>query len=134
MDEKRAPEADLRSVPGNTTQHTTTALCINPTHNFCVCARSIFDDVGDYIVSTSSSSSKPSKDKERHRERDRDDDSKSRRHTHSYFEKPRGDEHQVTLPTHKNTRRRLVFEEVLKSVSVFLSVCRHWKLIQVTDL
>lgn len=66
MDEKRAPEADL----------------------------SIFDDVGDYIVSTTSSSSKPTKDKERHRERDRDDDSKSRRHTHSYFEKPRGDEHQ----------------------------------------
>lgn len=72
--------------------------------------RSIFDDVGDYIVSTGSSSSKPSKDKERHRERDRDDDSKSRRHTHSYFEKPRGDEHQVTLRTHKpsNTQMGLV--------------------------
>ncbi|XP_070773019.1 protein Red [Enoplosus armatus] len=69
LDEKRAPEADL----------------------------SIFDDIGDYILSTSSS--KPPKDKERHRERDRErerereDDSKSRRH--SYFEKPRGDEHQV---------------------------------------
>ncbi|XP_041808045.1 protein Red [Chelmon rostratus] len=73
LDEKRAPEADL----------------------------SIFDDVGDYILSTSSSS-KPPKDKDRHRERDRErdrdrdreDDSKSRRH--SYFEKPRGDEHQAT--------------------------------------
>ncbi|XP_076606763.1 protein Red [Chaetodon auriga] len=74
LDEKRAPEADL----------------------------SIFDDVGDYILSTTSSS-KPPKDKDRHRERDRErerererdreDDSKSRRH--SYFEKPRGDEHQV---------------------------------------
>ncbi|TWW75256.1 Protein Red [Takifugu flavidus] len=66
LDEKRAPEADL----------------------------SIFDDVGDYILS-SSASSKPPKDKDRHRERDRDreEDSKSRRH--AYFEKPRGDEHQV---------------------------------------
>uniref|UniRef100_A0A3Q3WWK2 Uncharacterized protein n=1 Tax=Mola mola TaxID=94237 RepID=A0A3Q3WWK2_MOLML len=63
LDEKRAPEADL----------------------------SIFDDVGDYILSASSSS-KPAKEKDRHRERERDreDDSKSRRH--SYFEKPRGDE------------------------------------------
>uniref|UniRef100_A0A669AZF6 IK cytokine n=2 Tax=Oreochromis TaxID=8139 RepID=A0A669AZF6_ORENI len=54
---------------------------------------SIFEDIGDYIPST-----KPTKEKERHRdrdrERDRDDDAKSRRHT--YFEKPRGDEHQVT--------------------------------------
>uniref|UniRef100_A0A668U6Q6 IK cytokine n=1 Tax=Oreochromis aureus TaxID=47969 RepID=A0A668U6Q6_OREAU len=53
---------------------------------------SIFEDIGDYIPST-----KPTKEKERHRdrdrERDRDDDAKSRRHT--YFEKPRGDEHQV---------------------------------------
>lgn len=72
LDEKRAPEADL----------------------------SIFDDVGDYILSTTSSS-KPPKEKERHRDRERDrererereDDSKSRRH--SYFEKPRGDDHQV---------------------------------------
>uniref|UniRef100_A0A4W6E7V8 IK cytokine n=1 Tax=Lates calcarifer TaxID=8187 RepID=A0A4W6E7V8_LATCA len=70
LDDKRAPEADL----------------------------SIFDDIGDYIPSTASSS-KPPKDKDRHRERDRDrerdkeDDGKSRRH--SYFEKPRGDEHQV---------------------------------------
>uniref|UniRef100_UPI0037E8200B protein Red n=1 Tax=Semicossyphus pulcher TaxID=241346 RepID=UPI0037E8200B len=76
LDEKRAPEADL----------------------------SIFDDIGDYILSTGSSS-KPPKEKDRHRERDRErdrerererdreDDSKSRRH--SYFEKPRGDEHQV---------------------------------------
>ncbi|XP_030294744.1 protein Red [Sparus aurata] len=70
LDEKRAPEADL----------------------------SIFDDVGDYILSTTSSS-KPPKEKERHRdrererEREREDDSKSRRH--SYFEKPRGDDHQV---------------------------------------
>ncbi|XP_030010107.1 protein Red [Sphaeramia orbicularis] len=72
LDDKRAPEADL----------------------------SIFDDVGDYIPS-STSSSKPTKEKDRHRERERDrdrerdreDDSKSRRH--SYFEKPRGDEHQV---------------------------------------
>uniref|UniRef100_A0A671TRT2 IK cytokine n=1 Tax=Sparus aurata TaxID=8175 RepID=A0A671TRT2_SPAAU len=69
LDEKRAPEADL----------------------------SIFDDVGDYILSTTSSS-KPPKEKERHRdrererEREREDDSKSRRH--SYFEKPRGDDHQ----------------------------------------
>lgn len=57
---------------------------------------SVFDDVGEYIVSTSSSS-KPAKEKDRHRERDRDreDDSKSRRH--SYFEKPRGEEHQVAL-------------------------------------
>ncbi|XP_063342253.1 protein Red [Pelmatolapia mariae] len=66
LDDKRAPEADL----------------------------SIFEDIGDYIPST-----KPTKEKERHRdrdrerERDRDDDAKSRRHT--YFEKPRGDEHQV---------------------------------------
>lgn len=68
LDDKRAPEADL----------------------------SIFDDIGDYIPSTTSSS-KPPKDKERHRDRDRDrdreDDLKSRRH--SYFEKPRGDEHPV---------------------------------------
>uniref|UniRef100_A0A669ENG6 IK cytokine n=1 Tax=Oreochromis niloticus TaxID=8128 RepID=A0A669ENG6_ORENI len=56
-------------------------------------AHLIFEDIGDYIPST-----KPTKEKERHRdrdrERDRDDDAKSRRHT--YFEKPRGDEHQVT--------------------------------------
>ncbi|XP_068600878.1 protein Red [Brachionichthys hirsutus] len=66
LDEKRAPEADL----------------------------SIFDEVGDYIVSTGTSS-KPPKDKDRHRDRERDkeDDSKSRRNT--YFEKPRGDEHQA---------------------------------------
>lgn len=70
LDDKRAPEADL----------------------------SIFDDIGDYIPSTTSSS-KPPKEKERHRdrererERERDEDSKSRRHT--YFEKPRGDEQQV---------------------------------------
>ncbi|XP_060911763.1 protein Red [Labrus mixtus] len=72
LDEKRAPEADL----------------------------SIFDDIGDYILSASSSS-KPAKDKERHRERDRErererdreEESKSRRH--NYFEKPRVDEHQV---------------------------------------
>uniref|UniRef100_A0A3P8NCZ8 IK cytokine n=1 Tax=Astatotilapia calliptera TaxID=8154 RepID=A0A3P8NCZ8_ASTCA len=55
---------------------------------------SIFEDIGDYIPST-----KPTKEKERHRdrdrERDRDDDTKSRRH--AYFEKPRGDEHQVML-------------------------------------
>uniref|UniRef100_A0A3Q1JWF2 IK cytokine n=1 Tax=Anabas testudineus TaxID=64144 RepID=A0A3Q1JWF2_ANATE len=60
-----------------------------------VSAGCIFDDIGDYIPS---SSSKPPRDKDRqHRERDRDreDDSKSRRH--SYFEKPRGDEHQETL-------------------------------------
>lgn len=67
-------------------------------HAHCLCPLSIFDDVGDYILS-SSSSSKPTKDKDRHRERDRErereDDSKSRRHT--YFEKPRGDEHQVTV-------------------------------------
>uniref|UniRef100_A0A3Q3FUQ9 IK cytokine n=1 Tax=Labrus bergylta TaxID=56723 RepID=A0A3Q3FUQ9_9LABR len=74
LDEKRAPEADL----------------------------SIFDDIGDYILSANSSS-KPAKDKERHRERDRErererdreEESKSRRH--NYFEKPRVDEHQVTL-------------------------------------
>uniref|UniRef100_A0A3Q3IR74 IK cytokine n=1 Tax=Monopterus albus TaxID=43700 RepID=A0A3Q3IR74_MONAL len=66
LDDKRAPEADL----------------------------SIFDDIGDYIPS-STSSSKPPKDKDRHRERDRESDSKSRRH--NYFEKPRGDEHQVRL-------------------------------------
>ncbi|XP_023281353.1 protein Red [Seriola lalandi dorsalis] len=72
LDDKRAPEADL----------------------------SIFDDIGDYIPSTTSSS-KPPKDKDRHRDRerererdrDKEDDSKSRRH--AYFEKPRGDEHQV---------------------------------------
>ncbi|XP_034406705.1 protein Red [Cyclopterus lumpus] len=94
LDDKRAPEADL----------------------------SIFEDIGDYIPS-STSSSKPPKDKDRHREkerekekererekerekekererekekereREREEDSKSRRH--SYFEKPRGDEHQV---------------------------------------
>uniref|UniRef100_A0A3B4VP53 IK cytokine n=1 Tax=Seriola dumerili TaxID=41447 RepID=A0A3B4VP53_SERDU len=68
-------------------------------HNSTVC-KHIFDDIGDYIPSTTSSS-KPPKDKDRHRdrerERDRDrekeDDSKSRRH--AYFEKPRGDEHQL---------------------------------------
>lgn len=81
--------------------HTKLHYCVVITLIDFVCVRSIFDDVGDYIVSTSSSSSKPSKDKERHRERDRDDDSKSRRHSHSYFEKPRGDEHQVNLHTHK---------------------------------
>lgn len=53
---------------------------------------SIFEDIGDYIPS-SASSSKPPKDKDRHRDRNREDDSKSRRH--NYFEKPRGDEHQV---------------------------------------
>ncbi|KAF7646134.1 hypothetical protein LDENG_00192580 [Lucifuga dentata] len=72
LDDKRAPEADL----------------------------SIFDDIGDYI-SSATSSSKPSKDKDRHRdrgerdrerERDREDEAKRR---HSYFEKPRGDEHQA---------------------------------------
>lgn len=74
LDDKRAPEADL----------------------------SIFEDIGDYIPSNPASS-KPPKDKDRHRDRERDrerdrdrereEDSKSRRH--SYFEKPRGDEHQV---------------------------------------
>uniref|UniRef100_A0A673BX88 IK cytokine n=1 Tax=Sphaeramia orbicularis TaxID=375764 RepID=A0A673BX88_9TELE len=72
---------------------------VSPALKLCVCF-SIFDDVGDYIPS-STSSSKPTKEKDRHRERERDrdrerdreDDSKSRRH--SYFEKPRGDEHQV---------------------------------------
>uniref|UniRef100_A0A672G4T6 IK cytokine n=1 Tax=Salarias fasciatus TaxID=181472 RepID=A0A672G4T6_SALFA len=67
---------------------------------------SIFDDIGDYIPSTTSSS-KPSKDKDRHRDRDRDrereEDSKSRRHT--YFEKPRGDEH-ISLTTCTGPGRR----------------------------
>ncbi|MEQ2272270.1 hypothetical protein XENORESO_017793 [Xenotaenia resolanae] len=49
---------------------------------------SIFEDTGDYIPSATS---KPSKDKDRHR--GRDEDSKSRRH--AYFEKPRGDDHQL---------------------------------------
>ncbi|KAK2882344.1 protein Red [Channa argus] len=69
LDDKRAPEADL----------------------------SIFDDIGDYIPS---STSKPPREKDRHRDRDRDrdrdredDTTKSRRH--SYFEKPQVDEHQV---------------------------------------
>ncbi|TDH05345.1 hypothetical protein EPR50_G00143680 [Perca flavescens] len=87
LDDKRAPEADL----------------------------SIFEDIGDYIPSAGSSS-KPPKDKDRHRERDRErererdrererererekekererEEDKNRRH--SYFEKPRGDDHQV---------------------------------------
>lgn len=109
--------------------------CVSITLTVFVFVRSIFDEVGDYIVSANSSSSKPSKDKERHRERDRDDDSKSRRHTHSYFEKPRGDEHQVALRSHK---KQIVTEScfgvVSKPVSVFLSASRQWKLIQVTDL
>lgn len=88
------------------TQCTTTAMGMN--HSVFVFVRSIFDDVGDYIVSTSSSS-KPSKDKERHRERDRDEDSKSRRHSHSYFEKPRADEHQVALRTHKKQVSQRLF-------------------------
>ncbi|KAF1378045.1 hypothetical protein PFLUV_G00185510 [Perca fluviatilis] len=87
LDDKRAPEADL----------------------------SFFEDIGDYIPSAGSSS-KPPKDKDRHRERDRErererdrererererekekererEEDKNRRH--SYFEKPRGDDHQV---------------------------------------
>uniref|UniRef100_A0A8C2X146 IK cytokine n=1 Tax=Cyclopterus lumpus TaxID=8103 RepID=A0A8C2X146_CYCLU len=62
LDDKRAPEADL----------------------------SIFEDIGDYIPSSTS-------EKEKEREREREEDSKSRRH--SYFEKPRGDEHQCLGPT-----------------------------------
>lgn len=76
-------------------------LCHTHRVDLCVSVSSIFDDVGDYILSASSSS-KPAKEKDRHRERERDreDDSKSRRH--SYFEKPRGDEHQV-IQTHTHT-------------------------------
>ncbi len=99
LDEKRAPEADLRSVHSNPSWASVCRLTHSLSPVCCLCF-SIFDDVGDYIVSTSSSS-KPPKEKDRHRERDRDrdreDDSKSRRH--SYFEKPRGDEHQVRLKT-----------------------------------
>lgn len=137
VDEKRAPEADLRSVSDNTThsytlcQHCTSITRTVPLFMY-VC--SIFDDVGDYILSTSTSS-KPPKDKERHRERDRDDDSKSRRHTHSYFEKPRGDEHQVTYTlTHTVTRMQVLFLCLNLSLSLYLSVCRWWKSIQVNNL
>ncbi|XP_056140524.1 protein Red [Lampris incognitus] len=59
LDEKKAPEADL----------------------------SIFDDIGDYIPS--SSSKPPPKEKERYREREED------KRRLSYFEKPQGDEHQA---------------------------------------
>lgn len=120
LDEKRAPEADLRWV-GNVATHRwkvathATALTISVLF-------SIFDDVGDYILS-SSSSSKPPKDKDRHRERDRDreEDSKSRRHT--YFEKPRGDEHQVfgfSLCSHgqivlHNNRLSLFLSQVMEA-------------------
>uniref|UniRef100_A0A3Q1BST0 IK cytokine n=1 Tax=Amphiprion ocellaris TaxID=80972 RepID=A0A3Q1BST0_AMPOC len=61
---------------------------------FHLAAVTIFDDIGDYIPSNAS---RPARDK--HRDRggdrggDREDEAKSRRH--SYFEKPRGDEHQV---------------------------------------
>uniref|UniRef100_A0A673BPS3 IK cytokine n=1 Tax=Sphaeramia orbicularis TaxID=375764 RepID=A0A673BPS3_9TELE len=88
------------------------AISVSPALKLCVCF-SIFDDVGDYIPS-STSSSKPTKEKDRHRERERDrdrerdreDDSKSRRH--SYFEKPRGDEHQVeTNPLIDSSKEQL---------------------------
>lgn len=92
LDDKRAPEADLRSVqhqPNSSNMRQTAP--VSPRNHVSLCF-SIFDDIGDYIPS---STSKPSRDKDRHRDRDRDreDDSKSRRH--NYFEKPRGDEHQV---------------------------------------
>lgn len=88
----------LKLISGElaTMQHTSAAPRYVPSNSASLCSFSIFDDVGDYILS-SSSSSKPPKEKDRHRERDRDreDDSKSRRHT--YFEKPRVDEHQVCV-------------------------------------
>uniref|UniRef100_A0A3B3BS05 IK cytokine n=1 Tax=Oryzias melastigma TaxID=30732 RepID=A0A3B3BS05_ORYME len=72
--------------------------CPGPVNSRCVSGKlddkrapeadiSIFDDIGDYIPAAVP---KPPKEKERHRERD--DDAKRR---HSYFEKPKGDEHQV---------------------------------------
>ncbi|XP_051533940.1 protein Red-like [Myxocyprinus asiaticus] len=79
LDEKKALEADL----------------------------SIFDDIGDYIPSTSKSSRdnekerycekerEREKDRERERERERDRDEEKRRH--SYFEKPRADEEAMDI-------------------------------------
>ncbi|KAM3869027.1 protein Red [Diretmus argenteus] len=73
LDEKKPPEADI----------------------------GIFDDIGDYIPTTSSKP--PPKEKERHRERERDRERERERERedekrrHNYFEKPRGDEHQQAV-------------------------------------
>lgn len=140
LDEKRAPEADLRSVQQEQ-QHMDVELyiCTTVQHRVSCLCFSIFDDIGDYILSTGSSS-KPPKDKERHRERDRERDrererereeeSKARRH--SYFEKPRGEEHQVRLT---RTDRRFIYSLLSETncLSSCLSVFRSWRWIQVNN-
>ncbi|KAL7854271.1 hypothetical protein AOLI_G00211150 [Acnodon oligacanthus] len=77
LDERKAPEADLN----------------------------IFDDIGDYIPSTS----KPTREKEkeryrerererdREREREREREEEKRQHSHSYFEKPRADDEVIDI-------------------------------------
>lgn len=105
-----------------------------PSRSLSLCLLSIFDDVGDYILS-SSSSSKPAKDKDRHRERDRDrdreDDGKSRRHT--YFEKPRGEEHQVSVLFSRYYGHKVVNNNLgFFFFSLSVSLCRWWRLIQVS--
>ncbi|XP_048850724.1 protein Red [Brienomyrus brachyistius] len=81
LDEKKAPEADI----------------------------SIFDDIGDYIPSSSKNNRDREKeryrekerdrerDRERERERERDRDREEEKRRHSYFEKPRADEEALEI-------------------------------------
>lgn len=80
LDEKKAPEADI----------------------------SIFDDIGDYIPSTSSKMSRDKekeryrekereRDRERERERERERDREEEKRRHSYFEKPRADDEALDI-------------------------------------
>lgn len=66
-------------------------------------SHSIFDDIGDYIPSTSSKMSRDKekeryrekereRDRERERERERERDREEEKRRHSYFEKPRADD------------------------------------------
>lgn len=66
LDDKRAPEADL----------------------------SIFEDIGDYIPTSSKSRDKEQRHREREREREREEKSR-----HSYFDKPRAEEQVVEVDT-----------------------------------
>lgn len=79
LDEKKAPEADI----------------------------SIFEDVGDYIPTTSKANREKEKerhrererDRERERERERDRDREEEKRRHSYFEKPKPDDETMEIET-----------------------------------
>lgn len=134
LDEKRAPEADLRSVSSNTSQYTTTAVSTNEAHNFCLCAQYLrwcrrLHRVHKLLLLQAF---------ERQRETQREGQGwrqqESQTHSQLLWEAARRWTPGCTTHSQKTKCHESCFWGGSELVSVFLFVNRQWKLIQVTYL